>query len=337
MILWILNWPESPCRTDNRPWLFTGCTAGNTSSKDEDIAWDHCRIYLQQLGENANDSGSFVYEKSVDGHSHGALEVYDIASGESTEIFRISSGEKYIDEVYYVGDDVFFSVEASEGRGCFKYRSKTGKIESCQSENGEIVDPDWPLYSLGDGTAAVAYAYVNTPEYGKVTFTKRLNESQFYYSLDEQNFYEMTGLTDKSYDESGIEWGNLSYSNGKVYGVLTAVGMSSKVSKIVFADMKDVTTEQVKKDLLFSFDPATCESEKLYETENGYSRIVGFHGDWVYIFKNGNLSRVSLSSQKSEGICDLDPGDITFSCIGTKLVVFNPNTEKVVKVVSMTD
>ncbi|MBO4456900.1 MAG: hypothetical protein J5802_04205 [Butyrivibrio sp.] len=317
--------------------LLTGCTSGDNSSKDEYPAWDHCRIYLQQLGENANDSGHFVYEKSVDGHLHGALEVYDIASGESTEIFRISPEEKYIDGVYYVGDDVFFSVEASEGKKYFKYRSKSGEIENCQSDTGEIVDPDWPLYSVDDGTAAVAYAYVNTPEYGKVTFTKHLNDSRYYYSSDEQSFYEMTGLTDKNYDESGIEWGNLSYSNGKVYGVLTAVRIKSKSSKNAFADMKDVTTEQVKKDLLFSFDPATGKYEKLYETKNGYSRIVGFHDDCVYIFKNGNLSRVSLSSQESESICDLDPRDVTFSCIGTKLVIFDPNTEEVVKVVSMAD
>ncbi len=317
--------------------LLAGCTIDNNLSGDEYPAWDHCRIYLQQLGENTNDSGLFVYEKSVNGHSHEALEVYDIASGESTEIFRISSGDKYIDGVYYVGDEVFFSVEASEGRKYYKYRSKNGEIENCQSETGEIVDPDWPLYSVDDGTAAVAYAYVNTPEYGKVTFTKHLNDSRYYYSPDEQNFYEMTGLTDKDYDESGIEWGNLAYSNGKVYGVLTAVRIRSKISKIVFADMKDVTTEQVKKDLLFSFDPATGKYEKLYETGNGYSRIVGFHDDWVYIYKNGNLSRVSLSSRESESICDLEPRDVTFSCIGTKLVIFDPNTEEVVKVVSMTD
>lgn len=74
---------------------------------------------------------------------------------------------------------------------------------------------------------------------------------------------------------------------------------------------------------------------KLYETANGYSRIVGYCDGGIYVYKNGNLSKVNLASKELESICDIDVKDVTFSCIGDKLVILDQKKEEVIKVVDM--
>ncbi|WP_022777992.1 hypothetical protein [Butyrivibrio sp. AE3009] len=305
--------------------LMVGCTSNvdrEAQNNEEETYPERTRdtVYVNQFGVNDDSSNLFCYDVSLDDRMHISLQTYNLTTGEINEVFKVDDLEKeHITKIKRSGEVVSFQVDGDNLMTYYEYNLLTGTIEKIKEESPIINDN--PL---------VSEATVDAGEYGLITFKKAFKDNAFSYSFDGENYIEIPDFADKDFHTSGVFSSDLTYADGKVYGVFRAVH-----GKIAISDPIFQTCGGVIKEVFFSFDPSTCEFVKLYETANGYSRIVGYCDGGIYVYKNGNLSKVNLASKELESICDIDVKDVTFSCIGDKLIILDQKKEEVIKVVDM--
>ena len=304
--------------------LLVGCVpkvenANRVTDSESYPEWDNTEMYLESFGENSDSSDYFCYAKKVD-HADRIIVAYNISTKETKDVFTVTdTDEEWIRSYRRIGDKAYITVDDGE----------SSRYYECDLSDGDLAELSaYPFLDEGDGQSAIAK--IDTSSYGKVAFKRNFDEPQYLVSVDGNDFTSIEELDDKSFSKSGIFSKNLTYADGKIYGVITAVE-----SGHIITDLSNLNANNLLGDHLFSYDPSTGECSRLYSTHNGYTRIVGYSDGYVYIYKNGNLSKLDLSDNSTQNIADFDAANVTIGCIGRKMIVFDQDKNEVIDSIDM--
>lgn len=89
-------------------------------------------------------------------------------------------------------------------------------------------------------------------------------------------------------------------------------------------------------DILFSYDPATESCEILYQPKNNRTRIIGYQDGLVYLFRENEIYRQRLNSDKKEELASLPESDsYTFDWWKDYLLVFDHEKNELVEVLEI--
>ena len=99
-------------------------------------------------------------------------------------------------------------------------------------------------------------------------------------------------------------------------------------------DEKRIEQENLKYDILFSYDPSLEICKILYETKTNRTRIIGYQDGYVYLYKQNQIVKEHLEDGASEVLTTIPKGEhYTFDWWKEYLVVIDHETDELVTMV----
>ncbi len=330
--------------------LITGCSYLNES---EYIS------YIDIIGPNNMECHSFYHYMNVEGgYDDSGLQRYDTITGKDQEIYivsdpknqRISSFCGNDKEVYYVEttskkdsrENALYYCDVSSG----KYEkilkteeylavfqdSNTNEIKVKTDSQGYIADNIFlqkvddskmikDVYSSDEDNVRLFDAEGNLIE-----INKKYGSSDFFCSINGTSNI-ITILSEYNGEDSGLS-NFFTIEGDKVIGIIQITkGKMGKLPKNL------IRFNELKKEILVSIDYKTGQNEMLYDTQSNNIRIVGYSNGNVYLLKGGIIFCRNMSDGSEKEIYSLPykgNNQLSFSWIGSKLIVFDKNDLQVV-------
>lgn len=295
-----------------------GCN-GNSSN----TSISECQTRVGRFGPNDDTEGFFAYTNGFDGqHVGNAISFFDIDTQVSQEIFHANEQEN----VYLLSDSpsgvIEFITENEDGELLYTYDTSSGLLEYEKYIESEDQNYD----------SSICKAEITTDDQGTIYFTKEIFDSKYYCTANDETF-ELNGVGGSAFNKSGIYTSDLISIDGTVYIRLTAiVGIGHGPQGIPYTN--DSYNAQIKKDVLYSFDPKTRECNLIYDTNGDSERIVGYKEGVLYLFKNNALIQYDTNSKTTESIKKFDNGHkLIFYWYGNDLLVFDATDNVVLTVI----
>ncbi len=274
-----------------------------------------------RFGPNYADDSYYLYTKGVDDyHTLSKLYMYSIDEHSERKIFDIGNSDGRILSYRLKDGLISFLVQYKDSYQGYEYNIDTEVLSSFD------YDPETPIDDWNDsGTQA----YIDTLDYGTVTFCKDVNDNTYWCTIEGVKT-PVKAISDKVFSDAGIYSDDLIYIDGCIIGRVTALeGIGHGPQGIPSAN--DAYNSQIKKDILFSLNLETKESVVLYDTKSNNERIVGYKNNCVYLYSKYKLSMLNLDTNEKTILQSFDDNDrITFSWFGNNLLVFDDIKEEVV-------
>ncbi|RKM59884.1 hypothetical protein D6855_08865 [Butyrivibrio sp. CB08] len=274
-------------------------------------------INPEHFGPNTLSSEYYVYDgPNADGKDNQVVNLYDIRTGETKEIFKVDGEQERVTRTYTDGKQVKFMVYDGEDVLQYTYDPKTGTMTSeefvTDSKTWYILDTEASI-TLDDGR--------------EVYFKKRFGDSELMYSTNGEDFEAIEG-TDLA-RKSGIYSDQMIYVDGVIYGAFTEIkGILCGPQMYISPFEADV--DDIRSDRLFSFDPKTKEFKTLYFSKGGKTRVIGYRYGYVYLWKKNKIYKQNLTKGKKAKIYKIQATEnVRLSWAGDVLIIFDENNNVV--------
>ena len=270
--------------------MITGCHF------DDRLQADESEARVGRFGPNSDINRYFTSVNDDPAGDGDVVTVFNLDSNSSKVIFQTqertniwiidSSSEDYVQFIVDNGND--------EKLYTYKFSSDTLECEKYKEPVGQNYD------------SSMIEAELFTDDYGTIRFTKHISEPKYYCTIGDETF-ELNGVGGSAFEKSGIYSSDLTYLNGIVYIRLTAIfGIGHGPQGIPITN--GAYNAQIKKDVLYSFDPKTRECHLIYDTKGNSARIVGYKDGICYLFKDNALMKYDVDNKTFENIKEFDSG-----------------------------
>lgn len=329
----------------------TGCYKSNDSKEIP---------YIHEMGPNEIECNSFYHYMPVEhGRDKIGLQRYDLITEKDQDIYVVEDLEKQSITSYY-GDDkvVYFVVttyqDGDDEKVLFCYDLNSCEYETLLAteeyldvgldsitnkilvitdsqdyfiENGSLYEVDSSNEVLSDFSNVESTIRRVDSDGTIVEISKKYKESVYRYSVDGKSGV-ITALSDCGGIKSGLS--NFFVLEGdKIIGIVQIARKGN--NGIIPCNVLE--TSELKKEILFSLNYKTGESEILYDSKNNTIRIIGYCDGKAYLYKKGKIFCRNLADGSEEEIYSISydgDGQWTFNWIGSKLIIFDEDNHRVV-------
>ena len=332
--------------------MLTGCMPGPVSVPDIKTYKDNT-VSFSNIGPNDR-TETYFYRRLVGQNGEkDTIARMDVETATDT-LYKVDlEGSSGIATTYVCGDGMLFIIPRPTGDGIHRlmyidgdgnisqvFESKHNMTITGDGERVVIIDhyhdpmefdPEkvevFPspgneknglnIVSLNDGVPERRYSMQDGTE---VKIRKTFGEDNFAYEVAG---YEMDLECLSGKDFKYAQWGELSDEDGVIYGVVAITKNSPYLHRWELGP-GGFSTNDVKREMLFTIDIESGENKILYETKKG--RIVGYTPEFVYIYRNAALYKVNIASGEEEKLGKVNCGTnnhINFRWEGSKVFIMD--------------
>lgn len=265
--------------------------------------------YFTSVNDDPAGDGDIVTAFNLDSNSSKAI----FQTSGKTNIWVMDSPSE--DVIQFIADDgndekLYTYQISADTLGCEKYIEPVGQNHDSSTSEAELF----------------------TGDYGIIHFTKHISDPKYYCTIGDETF-ELNGVGGSAFNKSGIYSSDLTYLDGVVYIRLTAIiGIGHGPQGIPITNGS--YNAQIKKDVLYSFNPKTRECHLIYDTKGNSARIVGYKNGACYLFKDNILMKYDAGSKITESIQEFQNGHkLIFYWYSNDLLVFDATDDTVLTVI----